>query len=528
MNEKQLNCINTNFLGKGGEGIIVKCKDKYNKTYVIKLSDPSILGECPLTKEIENAKNINNKMFYGPIVFNTKFGKENIIKYYNSSVIGLKGENVQNIYTYEMELIQNDINNAKTEADKQEAIMRQEVALNDIINQINQAMTIQFTKPNNEHRKCLAVLEYCNKGDLYEFIKNHQEYIKDIELFKDIVYQIFCGLVYLYNKKICHWDLKPENILVKTNTNTITGKINAKKKYLFKIADYGTVLLDPKKTIIERLVRFGANLMDKSTALKFMKDNMPKINTQSAVNNPDNIDPINLFINQQEKTFNTGEPKDISYEFQTTQAYIPPNPFELATFYRDIYAFVLSIFKLLHPNSELFKKDDGPTTNNAKKFKMSVLASKKKANNFIYQYYKEKPWSKKAKLLWDLARIVKDIEEKIEIQSEYLYYIKKPNGLTYYQPQKYIIDVPDKLFIELYNRISELFVSHNNKTIKNRALRTITGRHTNITRKTTPNLLSHVISSNDSDTGNYKIPENFGEDLNENGNYFVYFINSSK
>ena len=533
MNKKELNCSDTKFLGKGGEGIIVKCKDKFNKQYAIKLSDPNILDKCPLIKEIENAKNINNTNFTKPIIFDTKFGKENIIKYYNSSVVGLTGDNVRDINTYEMELIENDINNAQTEESRQEAIVRKEFVMKNIQEQINHAMTIQFSGPNNEPQKCLAVLEFCDQGDLHKFIRNHPEYIKDNQLFMDMVYQIFNGLVYLYNKKICHWDLKPENILVKTNTNSITGKINTNKKYLFKIADYGTVLLDPINTINERLHSVGTDLMNKSAALNFMKNKMPALSTIElvAADNPD-IDPINLFINQQNQTYKTGEPKDISYEFQTTEAYTPPNPFELATFYRDIYAFVLSIFKLLHPNSELFKKENGPTISNVKIFKMSVLASKKKKNNFIYQYYKEKPWSKKAKLLWDIARIVKDIEEKIEKQSEYLYYIKNPYGNTYYQPQKYIIDVPDNLFNDLYRRIRELFESHNNsshsKTLKSRLLRNITKRHKSIKRELTPKLVSGVKSSNNIDTHTYKIPENFGEDLIENKNYFVYFVNSSK
>jgi serine/threonine protein kinase len=544
MDGKELNCGNTNFLGEGGEGIVVKCKDKFNKQYAIKLADPtiSLSGECQLFEELTNAKAINNTIFYEPIVFNTKFGRENIIKYFNSNVIGLTGENVRDINNHYMKEIQKDIDKAEEKGDqnaKEEAIRRQNSALQDVKDKINRAMTVEFTNPitGNRQTKCLAVLDFCDQGDLFEFIRNHPEYMKDIKLFRDMVYQIFSGLVYLYNKKICHWDIKPENILVKTNINSITGKIKTNKPYLFKIADYGTVLLDPVNTITKRLQKRRFQLMDRQTALNFMKDDFSAILNGTNIDiNPD-LEPINLFIDviSTTQTYETSQPRDISYEFQTTLTYTPSNPIELATFYRDIYAFVLSIFKLLNPESELFKTENGPIIDNDKIFKMSVLASRKKANNFIYQYCKEKPFSKKAKLLLDIARIVKDIEEKIETQSEYLYYIQKHNGIIYYQPQKFIINIPDNLLNELYSRINELFETHNNrthsKTLKSQFIRSIKYRPGKITKKKTPKftpkLLSGVKSSNNINTHNYKLPENFGEDLIENENYLVYFINSS-
>lgn len=67
-------------------------------------------------------------------------------------------------------------------------------------------------------------LEYCNGGDLTNYIMNNKDYN-----IKPIIKQIFNGLNYMYNCKILHLDLKPENILVTHNGQNTT----------FKITDFG-------------------------------------------------------------------------------------------------------------------------------------------------------------------------------------------------------------------------------------------------------------------------------------------------
>lgn len=74
-------------------------------------------------------------------------------------------------------------------------------------------------------------LEYCNGGDLTNYIMNNKDYN-----IKPIIKQIFNGLNYMYNCKILHLDLKPENILVTHNGQNTT----------FKITDFG-ISIDNKK-----------------------------------------------------------------------------------------------------------------------------------------------------------------------------------------------------------------------------------------------------------------------------------------
>tara|TARA_B100001989_G_C24533917_1_gene463252 strand:+ start:140 stop:1288 length:1149 start_codon:yes stop_codon:yes gene_type:complete len=62
------------------------------------------------------------------------------------------------------------------------------------------------------------ILEYCNGGDMSNYINNTPYNKLDIEYCK----QIFSGLEYLYINKIMHRDMKPHNILIHNNTIKIS------------------------------------------------------------------------------------------------------------------------------------------------------------------------------------------------------------------------------------------------------------------------------------------------------------------
>lgn len=66
-------------------------------------------------------------------------------------------------------------------------------------------------------------LEYCNGGNLTDFIGKNKYNIKDV------LKQIFNGLKFMKSRRIIHLDLKPENILV--NTDGV--------RTIFKITDFG-------------------------------------------------------------------------------------------------------------------------------------------------------------------------------------------------------------------------------------------------------------------------------------------------
>ena len=66
-------------------------------------------------------------------------------------------------------------------------------------------------------------LEYCNGGDLTDYIWRNKYNIKDV------LQQLFNGLKFMKDRNIIHLDLKPENILVNTDGTNTT----------FKITDFG-------------------------------------------------------------------------------------------------------------------------------------------------------------------------------------------------------------------------------------------------------------------------------------------------
>ena len=75
------------------------------------------------------------------------------------------------------------------------------------------------------------VMEYCEGGDLFDFItKNPQGKLDDLNTI-DILCQILSALNYLHNKvRICHRDIKSENFLI---------AINEQNRPILKLIDFG-------------------------------------------------------------------------------------------------------------------------------------------------------------------------------------------------------------------------------------------------------------------------------------------------
>ena len=74
-------------------------------------------------------------------------------------------------------------------------------------------------------------MEYCEGGDLFDFImKSPQKRLDDFNTI-DLLIQILSSLDYLHNVlKICHRDLKPENFLI---------SINEQNRPILKLIDFG-------------------------------------------------------------------------------------------------------------------------------------------------------------------------------------------------------------------------------------------------------------------------------------------------
>ena len=76
------------------------------------------------------------------------------------------------------------------------------------------------------------ILEYCNCGDLSNYISSNSTNTNDFKYFQ----QIFKGLEYLYKNRILHRDVKPHNILIKDG--------------IIKISDFGFAKAFEKNELI--------------------------------------------------------------------------------------------------------------------------------------------------------------------------------------------------------------------------------------------------------------------------------------
>ena len=123
-------------------------------------------------------------------------------------------------------------------------------------------MGIKMKHPNilgikeiyEEMNKIFLVMEYCEGGDLFNYIiKNPQGKLDDKNTI-NIIIQILDALNYLHNEvKICHRDLKPENMLIKNNGN-------GNNKPIIKLIDFGTA----------EYISNGKKIFGKIGTLKYM------------------------------------------------------------------------------------------------------------------------------------------------------------------------------------------------------------------------------------------------------------------
>jgi calcium-dependent protein kinase len=121
-------------------------------------------------------------------------------------------------------------------------------------------MGIKMNHPNivgikeiyEEMNKIFLVMEYCEGGDLFEYITNSPQGKLDEKNSIDIIIQILDALNYLHNEvKICHRDLKPENCLIRNN---------GKNKPFIKLIDFGTA----------EYIHNGKRISGKIGTLKYM------------------------------------------------------------------------------------------------------------------------------------------------------------------------------------------------------------------------------------------------------------------
>ena len=83
---------------------------------------------------------------------------------------------------------------------------------NEIITKFNHINVIYVYQIIDTPENYYIIMEYCKKGELFDYIVKHQK-IKEDEA-SVFFYQLINGVEYIHSKGIAHRDLKPENILL--------------------------------------------------------------------------------------------------------------------------------------------------------------------------------------------------------------------------------------------------------------------------------------------------------------------------
>ena len=83
---------------------------------------------------------------------------------------------------------------------------------NEIITKFNHINIVYVFQIIEEESNIYIVMEYCSKGELFDYIVSHQRLNEDeASIF---FYQLINGVEYIHKKGVAHRDLKPENLLL--------------------------------------------------------------------------------------------------------------------------------------------------------------------------------------------------------------------------------------------------------------------------------------------------------------------------
>lgn len=157
----------------------------------------------------------------------------NIVKYYYYRIIDFQGEEVLNDFN-SYHLNTSDINQLDEESNE-----NRQFGINNLESIESRSLINKRKKSNSEieddystsslqsgnlgfeiinNKQLDIVMEYCDQGNLEEFLKQREGKLLPEQEIMDIFVQICHGLSYVHGKKILHRDLKSQNIFLKSYT----------------------------------------------------------------------------------------------------------------------------------------------------------------------------------------------------------------------------------------------------------------------------------------------------------------------
>ena len=86
---------------------------------------------------------------------------------------------------------------------------------NEIITKFNHINIVYVFQIIEEKNDIYIIMEYCNRGELFDYIVSHQRLYEDEA--SVFFYQLINGVDYIHKKGVAHRDLKPENLLLDIN-----------------------------------------------------------------------------------------------------------------------------------------------------------------------------------------------------------------------------------------------------------------------------------------------------------------------